>query len=775
MYLSKLPHPENFRFAEAFGPGRFTLDGEHFALRVTEHAGGICRLQVENRRWLRRESQARLTPPRRLARVTSLRYAPRFAFAPEGGPPRLEGEDGGCFGVSEAAWLLRFLPRPATHFFGLGEKWGALEKSGEKTRFYNTDVWADFPIEAIRAARADPLYASIPYLVVERRGVFFGVLLDTSYPAFMALDASFDIHTPRGATPKRYFYVGAEGGRPDVYLLFGPTLAELTQKLQRLVGTTPRPPLWALGHHQSRWGYGSYRDLAALDRKLREHAIPCDGLWLDIDYMDRFKVFTFDRRHFRAPRRELKKLAARGRHVVAIVDPGVKREPGYPVYDAAIMRRYFCETPAGRPFVGFVWPGETHFPDFSRPAVRNWWADHVARFVAHGLDGLWIDMNEPSLGAVEPGSMRFGPRRAPHASYHNQYALGMAMATREGLRRAAPELRPFLISRSASLSMARYAAVWTGDNYSNEAHLAASIPTTLNLALSGIPWNGADVAGFGGDTDDDVMLRWYKAAFLFPFFRNHSATGTRAQEPWAFSRRTLRGVRRYVRLRYRLLPYLYNLFIDQERRGEAILRPLFYDFPSTRALRLERVEDQFMVGPSLLHAPCLSRARPRRRVTLPRGHWFDATHGGFVAGGRRILARDAPETTPLFVRDGSVVPMQSGERESNHNDLFTLELHLFVRRGRVEYAYEADDGISYAYTRGITSGFCLSVDASPRALTLRVTEARARAGACTVSFVLHGPARRLALAGRELALRRHPVTLTGRRLDALKSEPVVIR
>jgi alpha-glucosidase len=292
--------------------------------------------------------------------------------------------------------------------------------------------------------------------------------------------------------------------------------------------------------------------------------------------------------------------------------------------------------------------------------------------------------------------------------------------------------------------------VWTGDNFSNETHLRASIPTTLNLALSGVPFNAPDVPGFGGDADDDLMVRWYKVGFLFPFLRNHSCTGTRAQEPWAFSAKTTRRVRDCIRSRYKLLPYLYQLFVAQERNGEAILRPLFYDFESTARLPLAHADDQFMVGPGLMQAPLLERAKTTRSVLLPRGRWYALHLGRWLSGGRTVREREQSETTPLYAREGHIVPMQFGVRTTNENDLSSVELHVFLQRtsrNAAEASYEFDDGESTAYRQGETSSFSVRVRARGHTLKVEFCEVAMRYRPARVRIVAYDAFREVIASG----------------------------
>lgn len=789
---AKLEHPENFTFCQRRSRNKLLRGRESFELDIQCYEGSVFRLRLAGRRFGASDSQAVLTPPRkarpRSSQPFELRLDARATLAVTG--PRekvlLQGVPERSIGVCGSAWLLNFAAKQSQRFFGMGEKWGSLEKSGTRTRFWNTNVWGSYPQASYTSAEVDPVYVSIPYLIVKHHSTYLGILVENPDAVFMAARAHFDVRTgidrpptnrprQRGQSSKgSSFFLGAPSGALSLYFLVGPSLAELTRKLQLLVGTTPRPPLWALGHHQSRWGYRSASDLATLDRKFIEHGIPNDGLWLDIDYMRGFRVFTLERKHFPNPQRDLAALHERRRHIIPILDPGVKRESGYFVYDQGVRDNHFCLTPEGQPFVGFVWPEATHFPDFSLKTVRTWWAGHVSRFAKLGFDGFWIDMNDPATGPVDARSMRFDRGRKPHASYHNQYALGMAQATRAGLEQAYPERRPFVISRSAHTSIARYAAVWTGDNFSNEAHLLRAIPTSLNLALSGVPFNGHDVPGFGGNATEDLAIRWYKAAFLFPFLRNHTCEHTRSQEPWAFSHKALRIIRHFIRLRYKLLPYLYNLFLAQEARGEAIMRPLFYDFEDTNNLCLAQIEDQFMLGPAILHAPCLKAAEKRRTVTLPGARWYDAIEGRWRRGGGRIAVDDGPETTPLFFREGSVVPMQRGERHSQLNDLSDVELHAFVGNRSSIFSYEFDEAEGYGYRQGQTTQLKFSIARRPGCLQLNVLEAHVGYKPCRIRVVSYDSDETLEVRGKgiekSLKLNKARVRLVGGLLEVRQSQ-----
>lgn len=767
MYFNKIRHPANFAFA---APAKSTV----------AHLGDdVHRITVRGRKPWKNPSQAEL------AKKLSGQARHAVAFTPDNGlqvteaatgRTLLAGVPGATHGTCGDAWMLQFRHHADMRFYGLGEHSGKLEKSGQRVKFWNTDLWGDFSLHEIRTANPNPMYVDIPWLIVKQGNDYLGLLVNHPGAVFMDLASSFiwAANNPDDRN-RRSFYVGAPDGDAEVYLIVGPSLPELTRKLQKLVGTTPLPPLWALGHHQCRWGYAGPKDLNELDRAFTKNKIPTDGLWLDIDYMDRYKVFTFDPKLWGGEeqiRKSLAKLARNGRRVVPILDPGVKVEPGYIACDDGLKQGVFCLNPAGKPYVGFVWPGQTYMPDYSLPKARVWWAGYVKKFAELGNGGAWLDMNDPSVGAVELDDMLFQNGKQPHEYYHNQYALGMAKASRDGFLAARPAERPFLLARSAFISSSRYTAVWTGDNVANWHHLRGCIPLSVGLALSGHPFNGPDVCGFGEDTTPELAIAWYKAGFLFPFFRNHSIFGSRQQEPWALGPTALKVISRYIRLRYKLLPYLYNAFIAQEETGEAILRPLFYNYADTPELPLDKISDQFMVGRDILQAPVVEEGADRRALVLPGDHrWFSAQDGRWLDGGQSIEVTAKSAETPLFIREGALIPMQVGERTSQQNDLGQIELHCFLRPDTEKVAsvtYAFDDGLGFGYQKGERTTATFIAKAEGNELVVVVAALNAGYKPLSVQLVIHGKFKCATLVHQDrrtpLALKAGKVALTGKAL-----------
>lgn len=767
MYFTKFPHRSNFTFAGRYDEttGTIHVGEKQFDAAISGYQEGISHIQIRGEKlWGSNKCLEDLNIPE-TSHKTHVKANQVFELNVAGnhGKSLMTGR----FGVSGAASMFVFDLSSETHFFGMGEKtFGKLELSGLRSKFWNTDVWGDFHFAQWGDNPTDPPYLSLPYLIAKVGDEYVGFLLHNPYPTFMETPGTDEARVfVEWQRTSESLILGSEGGEPNLWILYGPSLPELTRKLQNLIGVTPLPPAWALGYHQSRWGYGGHDDLLALDKQFTEHKIPCDSLWLDLDYMDGFRIFQTSKEMFPdGPAVTAAKLAESGIRIVPILDPGVKFEPGYPVYDDGHKQKVFCQNAEGSEFVGMVWPGETVFPDFSEKKSRAWWADYVKAFALSGFGACWLDMNDPSTGPVDPQGMLFNHGKTPHAAYHNQYALGMQMATHDGFLKARPNERPFMLSRSGFIGSSKHAAIWTGDNLSNYFYLKISIPTSVNLSLSGIPFNGPDIGGFGGDVTEDLMVDWVKANFLFPFFRNHCAKTGRDQEPFAFPVGAMTVLRRYIRLRYKLFPYLYNLFAEQEEIGDPILRPLLYEFSDAG---LSGSDDQFLVGPSILQAPFVEEKLKSRSVFLPgQEPWYDATTGTWVEKSE-ITVKSDKGSTPLFVRAGAIIPMQPGTPTDNAKDLRVINIHIFVPTGwsgESTLTYRADDGISFAYRDGARSALEIRMASVDGNLALNYTQTQSGFGAIEPAFVIHGEIKSVRLNGGSVKQTAAKVVLTGKAL-----------
>jgi alpha-glucosidase len=397
----------------------------------------------------------------------------------------------------------------------------------------------------------------------------------------------------------------------------------------------------------------------------------------------------------------LTRLAGQGFRVITIIDPGVKFDPGYEIFDAGLERDVFCRTEGGDIYIGQVWPGNTAFPDFVTEEARAWWGELNAAHVRSGLAGIWNDMNEPATGDIAATPMRFGHGAYAHERFHNQYALLMAMATTAGLREVMPNLRTFVLSRAGFAGIQRYAANWMGDNLARWDHLWVSIPMGSGLGLSGQAFVGADIGGFAGNTQPELFLRWMQYGVLTPFCRNHSEIGNVDQYAWSFGEVIGQHVRASVKLRYRLLPYLYACFLRAAETGAPVQRPLVFDYQYDGTVR--DIDDEYLLGPDLLVAPVIKPGVTERQVYLPAGDWYD-WHTGTMVGGQRFVTMPTPmEAIPIFARGGAVIPMwvEAPASTSGYHPS-VVELHLFVpiADGSHHSMLQEDDGLSFAALAG---------------------------------------------------------------------------
>lgn len=569
------------------------------------------------------------------------------------------------------------------HFYGLGDKTGFLDKRGYEYVMWNTDD----PRPQVDSFQA--LYKSIPFFTVLRDTRVYGIFFDN------ACKSTFNM----GQESDEYFFFNAENGALDYYFILGEHMPDVLRRYTWLTGRHPLPQKWTLGYHQSRWGYITQEDVEEVADRLRALDIPCDALHFDIDYMDGFRVFTWDGKKYHGdPGAFLKTLAGRGFKPVVIIDPGVKKDAGYFMYDEGMENGYFAKTPEGEVYVNAVWPGDAVFPDFGKPDVRAWWADKQRILTAWGVRGVWNDMNEPaSFNGPLPDDVQFTDEDTPlpHEKMHNLYGHLMAQATFEGLK-AADGRRPFVITRACYAGSQRYTTAWTGDNHSIWCHLRMAIPQMCNLGLSGMPFVGTDVGGFGSDATPELMARWVQVGCFSPLFRNHSAAGTRRQEPWLFGERVLDIYRTYVKLRYHLLPYFYDLFWEEERTGAPVLRPLVFHYEDDETART--CNDEFMIGSCLLAAPVVDPGVTKRMVYLPAGEWYDYWTGEKHRGGAWLL-RDAPlEVCPLYARAGSALPVWPEQAYVGEKPEDVLYLEVFPGEGT--WLHQLDNGEDFAWQEG---------------------------------------------------------------------------
>ena len=508
---------------------------------------------------------------------------------------------------------------------------------------------------------------------------------------------------------KNTITIEKEGEDLDVYVILGHNVREILKGYVKITGTPFMPPLWALGFHQSKWSYKSEKEVISVAQKFRELGIPCDVIHLDIDYMDKFRAFTWDPKRFPKPRQMIETLHNIGFKIVVIVDPYVKVDDE--LFVEGMKNEYFVKNKKGEIFKARGWCGESAMPNFLKKETRKWWGDlYLDFYEKYRVDGFKNDMNEPStetrlrsyigLG-VKPKNMVFckNGERIKIEKIGNIYALLECMGVYNSLRKTGR--RFFLLSRSGFAGIQRYSANWTGDIWSTWRHLKASVSMLLNMSLSGLFFIGADIGGFFPPfrkTSRNLYIRWMQLGVFYPFMRAHYAKARPPQEPWCFGKKALEIAKKYIRFRYNLLPYIYSLFRRAYIDGDLIFRPLFYDFPDDE--RAYDIDDQFMFGPSLLVAPILQKKNDRM-IYLPEGYWLDYWKGEIYLGPRTIRYSASLDIIPIFVKDGSIIVLQDSQNYVGEKKIDRYDVMIFSKEKGGRFVIYEDDGLSYNFEDGI--------------------------------------------------------------------------
>jgi alpha-glucosidase len=615
-------------------------------------------------------------------------------------------------GWQEAGARVDFSMKAGEHVFGLGDKTQGFDRRGHAFELWNTDAFG-WKVDT------DPLYKALPLLLLLGDGPAHAIFVD--HPA----RASFDIGKRQADVIS---YEAKAGDAFDVYLFAGPEPKRVLEAYTALTGRTPLPPLWALGHHQSRYGYKSEAEVRGVIARLQKDKLPVDAVWLDIDYQAENAPFTVNTKAFPSFAKMVADLRAAGVKTITITDLHVKSyqheaSPGYAPYDTGAAGDHFIHATNGAAgfFEGPVWPGASVFPEFTRAVTRQWWGGLYRGFVEQGVAGFWNDMNEPSvfvkdktfpddvLHRLDDGTT------APHALIHNVYGMLNARATFEGVKKLRPDVRPFILTRAAYAGIQKYAASWTGDNTADRSHLALTLPQLMNLGVSGFPFNGADVGGFVGCPDAELFAEWMELGALQPFYRNHSAKESCRREPWLFGAVIEGRARKAIERRYRLLPYLYTAFEEASRNGTPVMRPLWLEYPNDRATY--GVDNAYLLGRDLLVAPKLLAGAVRFRITLPAAGWYDAETLALVSGGEQELSAKPDDSVRLFVRAGAIIPEAPLVQNTREVPVGPLTLTVWPGPDCAGSLY-LDDGESFAYQAGKFRRLGLACETGDTSLSL---------------------------------------------------------
>jgi len=597
------------------------------------------------------------------------------------------------------------------NYYGLGDKAGPLNHRNRAYTMWNTDFfgWQESD---------DPLYKTIPFFIGLCKGTAYGVFFDNTYRS------SFDF----GKESPDYFSFGAEGGELNYYFIAGPEPKKIVQQFTSLVGRTPLPPLWSLGYQQSRYSYYPEARAREVVQTLREKKIPVDVIYFDIDYQQGNAPFTVNRDYFPHFEKMIADFRAQGVRTVLITDLHVKKDSnhGYAPYDSGSKSDVFVKTHDGSVYVGKVWPEDSVFPDFTLSRVRDWWGGLYKDFVNMGVAGFWNDMNEPSTFQTLSKTMPLDNLHRlddgttlDHRAIHNVFGMQNVRATQDGLLKLKPDERPFVLTRAAYAGTERYAATWTGDNSATWNHLGMSVPQIMNLGLSGYDMVGADVGGFAGSPPPDLLTRWYELGVFYPIYRDHAAKGTADHEPWASGPEQEAIRKRYIELRYRLLPFIYTAMEETSRTGVPLMEPIFLEYPEAQNLYGE--DHEFLFGRNFLVAPVVTEKVDALDVHLPPGDWYDFWTAQKHSSKDEISLHPALSEMPLYIRAGAIVAMQPVVQSTNEKPNGPLELRVYAGDDCHGTLYE-DDGHTFAYQKGdfLRVNFTCKVSASELTVTSSV-------------------------------------------------------
>jgi len=573
-------------------------------------------------------------------------------------------------------------------YYGMGDKPVQSNLRGKRFENWATDSYAF-------ERHTDPIYKTIPFYTALHEKKAYGIFFDNSFRSF------FDFcHEQRQITS---FW--AQGGEMNYYFIYGPKMIDVVASYSDLTGTPELPPLWTLGFHQCKWSYYPESKVKEVARKFRELQIPCDAIYLDIDYMEGFRCFTWNKEYFPNPKKMVQELLDDGFKTVAIIDPGIKIDEDYSVYKEGIENDYFCKRADGPYMKGKVWPGECYFPDYTNPKVRKWWSGLFKELIDEiGVKGVWNDMNEPAVMEVPnktfPDDVRhdYDGNPCSHRKAHNIYGMQMAKATYEGLKKYSYPKRPFVITRSAYSGTQRYTSTWTGDNIATWDHLWIANIQAQRMSLSGYSFVGSDIGGFAEQPTGELYTRWIQLGVFHPFCRAHSSGDHGHQEPWSFDEDVIDIVRKFIELRYTLLPYIYTAFWRYINEGVPIVKSLVLfdqDDPQT----YDR-NDEFIFGEKILVCPVMEPNAQGRRMYLPIGNWYNFWNDEFVKGGKEVRVEADIDSMPIFIKEGAIIPKYPVQQYVGEKQIKELTLDIYYKKGNENSELYEDANDGYDYKKG---------------------------------------------------------------------------
>lgn len=688
---------------------------KEFSYSVVEQAAYSEVEYIENRGFIQLKSQ-------QLTVQISERPVRISFYSPDG---QLLNEDDPSFGTS---WLGNEVTtykslQTDEKFIGLGAKTGGLNRFGSAYVNWNTD-------DPKHENWSDPLYTSIPFYMGITQKKVYGIFFDNTWKS------RFNF----GASGNRFSYFSADGGEMDYYFFHAPDVKSILGLYTQLTGHMQMPAYWTLGYQQCRWSYTPDSDVLNVAKTFREKEIPADAIYLDIDYMDAYKIFTWHPENFSNPKKLLNELHEMGFHTTVIVDPGIKIEPGYHAFDEGMKKKVFAMYPDQMPYAAQVWPGWCYFPDFTNPATRDWWGNLFSTYVDAGVEGYWNDMNEFSTwGQQVPSLVEFDweGHKNTYSEAKNIYGMLMSRSTFEGTKKLMNGKRPFILTRAGFAGMQRYTSLWTGDNQPHNEHMLLGVSLINSLGLSGISQVGYDIAGFMGNASPELYSRWISLGAFSPFYRGHTAKNNQRSEPWSYGEEAESIARKYISFHYSLLPYIYSGFRNSVISGIPLQRSLAIDYTYDQKIYQKDFENQYLFGPSIMVAPVTSDQKAVN-VYFPEGNWYSIYNDTEYQGNTEELVKAPLEQLPVFAKGGSILLLQSVTQNTSENPEETIEVHVYYGPKNEAMLWYEDDGSTYEFEKGNYFQRNITLDSEGKVLIFSKAEGNFISKFSKIRLVMHG-------------------------------------
>jgi len=627
---------------------------------------------------------------------------------------------------------------------GLGQSVHGMNKRGTVIKSFCSD-------DALHTPEKEALYGAHNFFISENRERV-GIFID--FPGEIIYDVGFN--------DKDKLEITIKGTDFDIYFIEDDSLKKITNQFLKLIGRSYIPPKWGFGYQQCRWSYKTAEEIKQVGRKFRENKIPCDAIYLDIDYMERYKDFTVCEEKFPDFQEFVKTMKDEGFRLIPIIDAGVKIEENYDVYEEGVQKGYFCTDEKGDPFVAAVWPGLVHFPDFLNLEARKWFGQKYKVLTDMGIDGFWNDMNEPAIFYTKEGLRDFYKEvekaksieldihsyfdlmgkvenlanniedykkfyhsiegvKVRHDQVHNLYGYNMTKSAAEGLDEIEPDKRFLLFSRASSIGMHRFGGIWTGDNSSWWEHILMAIRMMPSINMCGFLYSGSDTGGFSNNASAEMVIRWTQFSIFTPLLRNHSVMGSRYQEPYSYDDDTKNILRNVIELRYALIPYLYSEYMKAALHNKMLFSNLLFEYDGKR----ERdIDNQVLCGESLMLSPIYVNNARGRYVYLPEDMvlWkvknYRENNLQLMKAGDHFVNVKLDEV-PIFLRKNRLLVVGNSAETVEKLDHSKLRVLGFVSDGAT-YSYYDDDGVTKEYLKGYYKTINITVEKTGEAVLISI-------------------------------------------------------